>query len=268
MTQHNGAQRDVTHDDATQHRAMRIVARGLDFRYGQRQVLFDINVAAGSGTRLGIIGESGSGKTTLARLLTGVLDSPQVTANGQPWSQLKRTGAVRRRVQMIQQDPFASLNQQLTALSAVREAVQICQKLSRGEAGRVAAGLLDSVGVSAQASGRRPDRLSGGQCQRVAIARALAADPAIVVADEPTSALDLSVQAQIINLLLQIAADRGVGLVLVSHDLAVIRHLTDEIVVMQNGRILEAGATQQVLASPTHPYTRELCATAPWMRPA
>jgi peptide/nickel transport system ATP-binding protein len=239
-----------------------IVARKLDFSYGAKQVLWDVSVVAVSGSRLGVIGESGSGKTTLARLLAGALASPLVTVDGQPWSRHKRSGNVRRSVQMIHQDPFASLSQHMSALSAVREAVQVCRKLPRREAGLVAGELLESVGVGGQLSARRPESLSGGQCQRVAIARALAAEPAIIVADEPTSALDLSVQAQIINVLLQVMAERSTGLVLVSHDLAVIRHLTDEVVVMQHGRIVESGATADVLNRPRHPYTRTLCAAA------
>jgi ABC-type dipeptide/oligopeptide/nickel transport system ATPase subunit len=243
--------------------AVNIVGHHVTFGYGAAHVLHDVSVVVAPRARLGVVGESGSGKSTLAKLLVGAIDpgDADVTVNGVSWPKVARTSGLRRAVQMIHQDPFASLNPHLSARSAVREAAQVCRALSRGEASVVADDLLESVGISAHMAARRPRQLSGGQCQRVAIARALAAEPAVIVADEPTSALDLSVQAQIINLLMDVMADRDMALVLVSHDLAVIRHLTDEIIVMREGRVLERGATQQVLADPQHPYTQTLCAT-------
>lgn len=240
---------------------VRIAADNVDFSYGTKQVLFDVNVEVGPKSRLGIVGESGSGKTTLARLLVGSMDprGQNVSVNGVPWNKVRRKSGLRKAVQMIQQDPFASLNPSLTAHSAVREAAEVCRGLSRREAHAAATELLDSVGLSAKMGARKGSQLSGGQCQRVAIARALAADPAVIIADEPTSALDLSVQAQIINVLLDVMDERDTALVMVSHDLAVIRHLTDEIVVMRYGQVVERGATQEVLNNPQHPYTQSLC---------
>lgn len=250
----------------TSHGPVNIVGSHINFGYGSKQVLHDVSAAVRPRARLGIVGESGSGKSTLAKLLVGAISLPgaDVIVNGVPWSKVARTSSLRRAVQMIHQDPFASLNPHLTAHSTVREAAQVCRNLSRRQAGVIAGDLLESVGMGAQVTGRQPRRLSGGQCQRVAIARALAAEPAVIVADEPTSALDLSVQAQIINLLMDVMAERDMALVLVSHDLVVIRHLTEDIIVMRNGVVLESGATKEVLRNPQHSYTQSLCANAPW----
>jgi ABC-type glutathione transport system ATPase component len=236
-----------------------IVASELDFSYGRSQVLHGVAAQIRPGERVGIVGESGSGKTTLAKLLVGVLHSDQVTVNGKPWSSWPRQSGPRRAVQLVQQDPFASLSPHISARGAVAEAARVTGQAHRREAVQRAAELLGAVGIGHQLAARRPGALSGGQCQRVCIARALAAGPSILFADEPTSSLDLSVQGQIINLLLALTKDSGLGLVLVSHDLAVIRHLTERVIVMQRGRIVEQGRTSEVLASPQHEYTRMLC---------
>jgi len=236
-----------------------LATKQLDFSYGRRQVLHSIDLEISSGDRVGIVGESGSGKTTLAKLLVGVLSSDLVTANGRPWSRWSRRSEVRRAVQLVQQDPYASLTPQLSARSTVAEAARVAGGIPRRQAGERALQLLDSVGIDARMADRRPGELSGGQCQRVSIARALAAGPSVLFGDEPTSALDLSVQAQIINLLLGLTGDHGPGLVLISHDIAVVAHLTERIFVMQGGRIVEQGPTHQVLRSPQHEYTQLLC---------
>jgi peptide/nickel transport system ATP-binding protein len=235
-----------------------IASKQLDFSYGKSQVLHSIDLRISPGERVGIVGESGSGKTTLAKLLAGVLNSDQVTVNGKPWSKWPRGGPARRAVQLIQQDPLASLTPYFSARSTVAEAARVTGRVPQREARQRATELLAAVGIGESLAGRRPPVLSGGQCQRVSIARALAAGPTILFADEPTSALDLSVQAQIINLLLALASDRRIGLVLISHDIGVIAHLTERIVVMQGGRIIEQGPTGQVLAAPQHEYTRML----------
>jgi ABC-type glutathione transport system ATPase component len=239
---------------------LEIVAERVDFAFGAHQVLHDISVTVRAGARVGIVGESGSGKTTLARLLVGALaDGVRgVTVNGRPWAAVARRDPLRRHVQMIFQDPYASLTPSRTAIDTVREAVRVCQRLPRREAATAAERLLESVGVGTAAA-RRPHELSGGQCQRVAIARTLAANPRLIVADEPTSALDVSVQAQIINVLLDLMSSHQVGLVLVSHDLAVVRHLTHELLVMHRGTIVERGPTLKVIDNPQHPYTQRLC---------
>lgn len=243
--------------------AVTITGSHINFGYGPTQVLHDVSIEVKPRARLGVVGESGSGKSTLAKLLVGAMDprGVDVTVNGVSWRSVSRSSGLRRAVQMIHQDPFASLNPHLSAHSAVREAAQVCRSLSRRAAGVVAEELLDSVGIVPQAAAKRPGQLSGGQCQRVAIARALAAEPAVIVADEPTSALDLSVQAQVVNLLMDVMAQREMALVLVSHDLAVVRHLTDDMIVMHDGAVIEKGGTQEVLAAPQHPYTQTLCAS-------
>jgi ABC-type dipeptide/oligopeptide/nickel transport system ATPase subunit len=254
----------------TSRESVTLVASHVDFGYSRRRVLHDVSVTVGPRVRLGIVGESGSGKTTIAKLLVGAIEprGADVTVNGVAWSKVERTSRLRRAVQMIHQDPFASLNPNLSAQSAVREAAQVCRGMSRREASALSVELLSSVGIGAHLAAHRPRQLSGGQCQRVAIARALAADPAVLIADEPTSALDLSVQAQILNLLMDVMERQDTALVIVSHDLAVIRHITDEILVMKDGGVLESGTTSEVLANPQHPYTQELVANAPWSRAA
>lgn len=236
-----------------------LIANSLDFSYGKSPVLHSIDLEISSEERVGIVGESGSGKTTLAKLLVGALKSDHVTVNGKPWARWPRRGHVRRAVQLVQQDPYASLTPQLSAQSTVAEAARVTGAIPRQQARDRATQLLDAVGINARMAARRPGALSGGQCQRVSIARALAAGPSMLFGDEPTSSLDLSVQAQIINLLLKLTRDRQLGLVLVSHDIDVIAHLTERIFVMQRGRIVEAGPTGQVLASPHHEYTQTLC---------
>ncbi|MFE2038517.1 ABC transporter ATP-binding protein [Streptomyces scopuliridis] len=237
---------------------LEVHAHHLDFAYARRQVLHDIDLRVSSHERLGIVGESGSGKSTLAKLLVGLIHSAGVTVNGRPWADVRRSDSLRRRVQLIQQDPFASLTPHVTAQSSVAEAARVTRRLPAKEAAAVAEELLTRVGMNRSVSSRRPGRLSGGQCQRVAIARALATGPGLLIADEPTSALDLSVQAQIINLFLDIMNADRLGFVLISHDLAVVRHLTDRLIVMQGGRIVEQGATVEVLSAPSHPYTKTL----------
>jgi peptide/nickel transport system ATP-binding protein len=239
---------------------VRLAAAGLDFSYdgGGPTVLHAIDLEIAPGERVGIVGESGSGKTTLAKLLAGVLRSPAVTVNGKPWSRWPRRGEMRRAVQLVQQDPYASLTPQLSARGAVAEAARVAGRLGRREADARATALLAAVGLDAELAGRRPGALSGGQCQRVSIARALAAGPSLLIADESTSALDLTVQAQIIELLRGLTGAAGPGLVLVTHDLGVVRDLTDRVVVMRDGRIVESGPTAAVLAAPRHEYTRLL----------
>ncbi len=156
---------------------------------------------------------------------------------------------------MVFQDPYGALNPALSAIDTVAEVFQVLDRLPRGEARSRAARLLSEVGLSDDAATRRPGRLSGGQCQRVVIARALACEPEVLVADEPTSALDVSVQAQILNLLLDLRDRREFALVLISHDLGVVRYATTEALVMREGHVVERGRTAELLDNPQHPYT-------------
>lgn len=228
----------------------------------------DLDVFAGAA--IGIVGESGSGKTTLGRALVGAvpLTSGEIRVSGLPWSSVRRGNPIRRSVQMIFQDPYASLNPMLTAHETVAEVCRTWDGSSRSAASRRAGELLHEVGLSGQTISRRPKQLSGGQCQRVGIARALACDPGVLVADEPTSALDASVQAQVLNLLLDLRESRGLALVLISHDLSVVEYLTTEALVMYRGRVVERGSTQTLLKQPRHPYTRALVDSIPGSRRA
>lgn len=213
-----------------------------------------------AGRTVGLVGESGSGKSTLLRALAGLLpvESGDVRLRGEPWSALpeRRRRARRRQLAMIVQGPLGSFEPRWDVGQVLTDA------LGRRDPQRVSE-LLQSVHLDPAAAHARPRTLSGGQRQRVAIARALAVEPAVLLADEPVSALDASVQAQVLDLLDELQAQRGLGIVLVSHDLGVIRHSSDEIVVLQNGVVVESGPTENVLSHPAHPFTRELIEAAP-----
>jgi oligopeptide/dipeptide ABC transporter ATP-binding protein len=237
-------------------------ATDVTVRYpgSSRDAVIDADLAVAPRSAIGIVGESGSGKTTLAHTLVGTLRPTrgEILVDGVPWARISRKSDARRRVQMIFQDPVGALNPWLTAREAVAEAVRHWYATSREESRRTAGNLLAETGLSSEAMDRRPRELSGGQCQRVGIARALACQPAVIVADEPTSALDVSVQAQILNLLMALQESHDLALVLISHDLSVIRHMTDDAVVMYGGRIVERGPTDRLMERPAHPYTQLL----------
>jgi peptide/nickel transport system ATP-binding protein len=230
-------------------------------RYGQQTVVRDVSLAVPSGAVVGLVGESGSGKSTLARAAVGLapLVGGRITLDG---ADLGRGRSRSRTVQMVFQDPFASLNPRLSIGATVAEAVPREHRGSRGDLAKEVSRLLDLVGLDPARAGSRPGQLSGGQRQRVAIARALAARPAFVIADEITSALDVSVQGAILNLIRGLQAELGLGLLFVSHNISVVRYVSDSIVVMRAGEVVEAGPAGQVLTSAQHPYTRELLATA------
>jgi oligopeptide/dipeptide ABC transporter ATP-binding protein len=242
-------------------------AAGLDFAYGRGHPLAvdSVDLAIAAGETLGIVGESGSGKTTLGRLLIGALEpsAGRVAVEGRPWSEIGRKDQSRRHVQMVFQDPYGSLNPQRTPIETVAEVIRVWERVRRPEADRRAVALLAEVGLAEDAMRRTPRKLSGGQCQRVGIARALAADPEVLIADEPTSSLDLSVQAQILNLLRELRERRRLALVLISHDLSIVRYATERALVMYGGRVVEEGPTDLLLDRPEHPYTRILVDAIP-----
>lgn len=232
---------------------------------GRQQAADSVTFTVGPGGSIGIVGESGSGKTTVARMLVGLVrqDSGTVTVNGRPReARTPRKPTARlaraREIQMVFQDPYLSLDPRLTSDQCLRTALRL-----HGREEKVAAGLLDQVGLGAREAGARPRELSGGQRQRLAIARALAVDPQVLVLDEAVAALDVSIQAQILQLLAEIRRDTGVALVFVSHDLAVVQHITDEVLVMRRGKVVEQGRTQRVLTAPEDPYTTRLLASVP-----
>jgi peptide/nickel transport system ATP-binding protein len=234
-----------------------IAVRGLVKDYRGVRALDDINLDVAAGTRFGIVGESGSGKSTLVRLIMG-LDTPTagtIAVDGHPVAGRPPHGVA----QIVFQDPLSSLDPRMRIRHIIAESLRAADPERVTE-------LLDAVGLSPAAANRYPHEFSGGQRQRIAIARALAPRPQILIADEPVSALDVSVRAQILNLLMDLTTRFGLTLVFVSHDLSVIRHLTEELAVMRSGRIVETGRTSEVYAAPTHDYTRELIAAIPRLR--
>jgi ABC-type glutathione transport system ATPase component len=239
-----------------------VAADAISLGYGRTIVVRGVSLQIRPGTAVGIAGESGSGKSTLAKALVGDLAprAGRVTVNGRSWSDVHRKDPERRRVQMIFQDPYSALNPRMTARQAISETLTVVGGVPRAQAGQRAGELLTRTGLSGAAIDARPHRLSGGQRQRVVIARAIACEPDLLVADEPTSSLDVSIQAQILDLLVDLREERGLALVLVSHDLAVLRYMTDTCLIMQDGNVVEQGLTEQVLSQPQHEYTRTLVA--------
>jgi peptide/nickel transport system ATP-binding protein len=230
--------------------------------------LREVELSAERGRTLAIVGESGCGKSTLARILSGlqVASSGTIDLDGTEIGSLaidRRPTALKRRLQMVFQNPDSTLNPSHSVGYAIERALRRLKGMSAPEARHEVAHLLDTVKLSGDFARRRPHQLSGGQKQRVAIARALAGDPDIILADEPVSALDVSVQAAIINLLTEVQEARGATLVFISHDLAVVRYLADNVAVMYLGRIVEFGAASQVFAPPWHPYTEALLSAVP-----
>ena len=227
----------------------------------------EVSLSLRAGETLGVVGESGSGKTTAARIVLGLLepDSGTVRFGGQPWSGIpeRRRRAARLRIQAVQQDPLGSFDPRFSVERVIGEAAaRAGARRGRERRARVTE-LLDRVGLSAGLLERRPAELSGGQRQRVAIARALAPDPDVVVCDEPVSALDVSVQAQILDLLADLQHDLNLALLFISHDLGVVHHVSDRVIVMKDGRVVESGEVTKVFTNPAEDYTRELLAAVP-----
>ncbi|WP_291418712.1 ABC transporter ATP-binding protein [Devosia sp.] len=244
-------------------------ARGLSktFRAGGAvfgkpfQAVKDVSLAVMPGETLAVVGESGCGKSTLARMLVGLEtpDEGEILFRGAP---IKRDRALRRQVQMVFQDPYLSLNPRRTVLDIVAEPLDV-HGLAKGAArtARVEE-LLTAVGLDPAASSRFPHEFSGGQRQRIGIARALAAEPSVLVCDEPVSALDVSVQAQVVNLLIDLQKRLGIAIIFIAHDLAVVRAISHRVMVMYLGRAVEEGGADRVLVTPNHPYTVALRGSA------
>ncbi|MFE6173332.1 dipeptide ABC transporter ATP-binding protein [Streptomyces sp. NPDC056464] len=244
-----------------------IEAKGLrrDFGRGKRALtaVDDVTLTVRRGETLGIVGESGSGKTTLGRMLVGLLEpaAGEVRYDGHA-----RVG-VHPAVQMVFQDPVASLNPRRTVGESIADPLRARGERQEGRIRERVRELLERVGLEAAHHDRYPHEFSGGQRQRVGIARALAADPRVIVCDEPVSALDVTTQAQVVALLGELQRELGLALVFVAHDLAVVRQVSDRVAVMRRGRIVEEGPADEVYDNPQDPYTKQLLAAVPALDP-
>jgi oligopeptide/dipeptide ABC transporter ATP-binding protein len=227
----------------------------------------DVSLSLERHRTLGIVGESGSGKSTLARCITRLTepDDGSILFDGVDLRALsgRSLQGMRRRMQVVFQDPFSSLNPRLTVGATLAEPLLVHGLATRADAGEQVGALLDLVGLAPQVSRRFPRELSGGQRQRVAIARSLAPRPELLIADEAVSALDVSIQAQILNLLVDLTERLGLTMIFISHQLAVIASVADDVAVMYLGQIVERGPVEEVFASPQHPYTAALLAANP-----
>jgi oligopeptide/dipeptide ABC transporter ATP-binding protein len=226
-----------------------------------------VDLSLAPGATLGLVGESGCGKSTLARLLLRLtpVSAGRIVFNGQDITALPESSLrpLRRQLQLVHQNPSAALDPRLTAAAAVAEPLVIQRLASGSELEDRVAQLFAEVGLGSEFLRRYPHELSGGQKQRVCIARALAPEPQLLVLDEPTSALDVSVQAQMLDMLTELRARRGLTYLFISHNLAVVRQVCAEVAVMYLGRIVEQGTAEQVLGAPRHPYTQALLASVP-----
>lgn len=237
---------------------------------GRKGVLHAVNgvdLTLAPGRTLGLVGESGCGKTTLVKTILGLQKATkgEVVLAGEDLLSLKRSEWRSRRPQMqvVFQDPYTSLDPRMTVHDIIAEPLRIHHRYTRE---RVVE-LLENVGMSADQLERKSGTFSGGQRQRLGIARALALDPSVLVLDEPVSSLDKSIQAQVINLLTRLQAERGLSYLFISHDLSVVRHMSHTVAVMYLGRIVESGTRAQVFGAPQHPYTRALIDAVPIARP-
>lgn len=236
-------------------------------RYGSRDVVSGVSLELPPGTTLGLVGESGSGKSTIANAAVGLapISGGDIAIGGvSTVGRSKQARAARRTMQMVFQDPFSALDLRMAigdsiaeGLAASRRSFTAAQRRSR------VAELLEQVGLDPNRAGALPRAFSGGQRQRITIARALAAEPAILIADEVTSALDVSVQSTVLNLLRELQERLGLSMLFISHNLAVVRYISDHVAVMRAGHIVETGETESLLAHPSDPYTLELLEAVP-----
>jgi oligopeptide/dipeptide ABC transporter ATP-binding protein len=244
------------------------VRRGLLQRViAQIKAVDGVSFVLAAGETLCLVGESGCGKSTVGRLILRLIDatSGNILFKGENITGLSREGmrSKRQALQIVFQDPYASLNPRLTAGTIVGEPIENFDRLGRAEREARVKELLGRVGLGGDAVNKYPFEFSGGQRQRLGIARALALSPSVIVADEPVSALDVSVQAQVLNLMMDLQQELGLAYLFISHDLGVVEHMADRVAVMYLGRIVEIADKEQLFASPRHPYTRALISAAP-----
>jgi len=226
-----------------------------------------VSLSLMKGETLALVGESGCGKSTLGRLMTRLIEptSGTIVLDGEDITTAndRALQKIRRKIQMVFQDPFAALNPRMTVGQMVAEPLMLHDIVPASERKARVVSLLEAVGLGAQHADRYPHEFSGGQRQRVVIARALAADPMVLVCDEPVSALDVSIRSQILNLLAELQERLGLSYIFISHDLGVVKHIADRVAVMYLGRIVEIGRTEDVFSAPRHPYTRALISAIP-----
>jgi oligopeptide/dipeptide ABC transporter ATP-binding protein len=263
VTQALGATHPIDRD------ALRVRSLSVSFPVGRRRLVAveDVSLDLATGESLGLVGESGCGKTTVARCIVGLQrpDAGEVSIDGVVVG-LPRSRAERRAVQLVFQDPFSSLNPRMSIGAMLTELLVSHDLVHGASAEQRCRELLSLVGLPADALARYPGSFSGGQRQRIAIARALAVEPSVLVADEPVSALDVSVQATILELFADLRDRLGISLVMISHNLAAVRHVCDRVAVMYLGKLVEVGVTSEVFADPRHPYTRTLLNAVPHVR--
>ena len=227
----------------------------------------DINITICRGKTLGVVGESGCGKSTLARTIMNLIPPTdgEVIFNGKDITKMshKELRRARRDIQMVFQDPYASLNPRMRVKDILCEPIIIHNLTTKEEAMKKAENLLEMVGLDKSSMGRYPHEFSGGQMQRICIARALMLEPKMIICDECVSALDVSIQAQIINLLIRLQKQLGITMIFISHDLRVVRHISTEVAVMYLGKIVEYASTDELFDNPIHPYTKALISAVP-----
>jgi len=247
--------------------------RNLHVEFGGRPAVCDVNFDLFAGETVGLVGESGAGKSTLARAVLRLLQPARGSVEFSGLDLLKSPPAAmraqRRNLQIIFQDPLASLNPRMTVGDAIAEPMLIFEPgLSGAARRRKVAAILQRVGLGAGVANRYPHEFSGGQCQRIGIARATVLHPKILICDEAVSSLDVSIQGQIINLLLDLQQDMGMAMLFISHNLAVVRHISHRVLVMYLGKLVEIASCEALFAAPVHPYTRALLSAVPRIPPA
>ncbi|MCL4149773.1 UNVERIFIED_CONTAM: hypothetical protein GTU68_029292 [Idotea baltica] len=236
-------------------------------RNGIVKAVDDVSFSVNKGEILGIVGESGSGKSTIGRSILKLVnaESGSVHFDGQEILGLtqKEFKPVRRRIQMIFQDPYASLNPRMTVYDALAEPLLYHRIASKADVEKMVLELMDDVGLARSAIKKYPHEFSGGQRQRIAIARSIATRPELIIADEPVSALDVTIQKQVLELLVELVAKHNLSMLFVSHDLSVVRSLCDRVMVLQYGKLVETGDTEELWRAPQQTYTQDLLAAIP-----